>query len=49
MIVIAIVIVFILVWGWIAYEMWNAPLFDENEMPIDVDMEEIENELLDKD
>ncbi len=49
MIVITIVIVFLIVWGWIAYEMWNTPLFDENEMPIEVDMEEIEDELLDKD
>lgn len=29
-----IVIMFLIIWGWIVYELYYAPMYDENEMPI---------------
>jgi hypothetical protein len=29
---------FTLIWGWIIYELYNAPEFDEDENPIDKDV-----------
>jgi hypothetical protein len=28
-------IMFLALWGWIGYEIYNAPEYDENENPID--------------
>ena len=27
-------VMFLIIWGWLAYEIYNAPTYDENEMPI---------------
>lgn len=29
-----IAVMFLVIWGWLAYEIYNAPTYDENEMPI---------------
>ena len=29
-----IVIMFLIIWGWVIYELYYAPIYDENEMPI---------------
>ena len=39
---------FIIVWIWVAFEISNAPLFDENEMPIDIKKEDVEDNLFEK-
>tara|TARA_R110000772_G_scaffold204_2_gene871 strand:- start:992 stop:1183 length:192 start_codon:yes stop_codon:yes gene_type:complete len=32
--IVIIAVMFLVIWGWIAYEIYNAPTYDENEMPI---------------
>ena len=34
MIIAIIVIMVLIIWGWIIYELYYAPIYDENEMPI---------------
>ena len=29
-----ILIMFLIIWGWVIYELYYAPMYDENEMPI---------------
>ncbi len=29
-----VAVMFLIIWGWLAYEIYNAPTYDENEMPI---------------
>jgi hypothetical protein len=45
---IAILIIVGIIWGWIIYELYYAPTFDENGMPIDIKKEDIEEDLWDK-
>ena len=45
MIIEIIVISFIVVWVWITYQLYTAPLFDEDEMPIDTKAKEINENL----
>ena len=39
--------VFILVWVWVAYEIWKAPIIDEFGN-IEIDREDIDNDLFEK-
>jgi len=48
MIVMIVIVVFIIIWGSIIYEIRKAPLFDENEMPIDIKKEDVDDNLWDK-
>ena len=29
-----VAVMFLIIWGWLSYEIYNAPEYDENEMPI---------------
>ena len=29
-----VVVMFLAIWGWLAYEIYYAPEYDENEMPV---------------
>ena len=33
--IVIVAIIFAVIWGWIFYEMYYAPEYDENEMPIE--------------
>jgi len=45
--IIIVAIIFAIVWGFIIYDKINSPFLDE-EISIDVELDEIEDELLDK-
>jgi len=45
MIIKIILISIVVVWVWIIYQLYTAPLFDEDEMPIDIKAKEINENL----